>query len=287
MDVNHQNGTNNNLATTENKIWLPPSFINNKASVVLASKKRDIKWGFAERTVFDWAMLISQVLGAIAIPFVVTILGLYLTQQVTQQQAQASERQHQTDLQIANDQQQYDILQTYLDNISDLLLNHNLHASKPGNEVSQLARERTITVLRRLNAKNNRIVLQFLQDSHLIGSNNAVIDLSDSYLTGDDLTYVNLSGALLNNVNLKNTDLSGTYLTDAHLNDAHLNNANLSMTHLSGADLSGADLSKANFRDADLNTALVSNEQLAQAKSLKGAIMPDGSIHPYSGVQKD
>jgi len=40
------------------------------------------------------------------------------------------------------------------------------------------------------------------------------------------------------------------------------------------ADLSGADLSAAN-----LAGAIVTDEQLAQAKSLKGATMPDGTVH--------
>jgi len=44
---------------------------------------------------------------------------------------------------------------------------------------------------------------------------------------------------------------------------------------LSGADLSDADLSRAN-----LSGATVTNEQLAGAKSLQGATMPDGSKHP-------
>ena len=49
----------------------------------------------------------------------------------------------------------------------------------------------------------------------------------------------------------------------------------LLLDNSSGADLSGADLSGANLKGAT-----VTQEQLAQAKSLKGTIMPDGTIHP-------
>lgn len=52
--------------------------------------------------------------------------------------------------------------------------------------------------------------------------------------------------------------------------------ANLSYADLSGTDFTDADLSYANLRGAIDFT----QEQLAQAKSLKGAIMPDGSVHP-------
>ena len=46
------------------------------------------------------------------------------------------------------------------------------------------------------------------------------------------------------------------------------------MTDLSGAKLDGACLGKAN-----LYQATVTQEQLAQARSLDGATMPDGKVH--------
>ena len=46
------------------------------------------------------------------------------------------------------------------------------------------------------------------------------------------------------------------------------------ITILNEADLRGADLSEAN-----LSAAIVTTKQLEKAKSLKGATMPDGSIH--------
>jgi uncharacterized protein YjbI with pentapeptide repeats len=45
---------------------------------------------------------------------------------------------------------------------------------------------------------------------------------------------------------------------------------------LQGANLVGTDLEKANLFDAKISR----QEQLEKAKSLKGAIMPDRSIHP-------
>ena len=49
--------------------------------------------------------------------------------------------------------------------------------------------------------------------------------------------------------------------------------------NLQGANLSGVDLVDADLSDADLRGANVTNQQLAVAHSLKGAIMPDGTIH--------
>jgi len=51
--------------------------------------------------------------------------------------------------------------------------------------------------------------------------------------------------------------------------------------HLSGADwLVEADLDGANLDGANLFGAKFTTKQLDSAKSLKGATMPDGSIHP-------
>ncbi len=292
MDENHQNATNNNPVTTENKIWLPPSFTNGKAPVTLAPKKRGIKLGFANRTVFDWIMLVSQVLAAIVTPFVVTMLGLYATQQITQQQTQLSERQHQVDLQIAEDQQRATILQTYIDNIQDLLLNHNLlkssslDPSNPYYDVSTLARARTLTALQGLDPERKVRLLTFLYESKLIGFEEEInsktfklyppiinlsevdlsdTDFSDHHLFCPNLSGVNLQGTTLSGTNLycaqlvraelSITDLSGANFTLASLTSADLYDANLSGSHLIYADLSGAELSHAYIIDADLSGA--------------------------------
>jgi uncharacterized protein YjbI with pentapeptide repeats len=64
------------------------------------------------------------------------------------------------------------------------------------------------------------------------------------------------------------------YFTDWDLSEEDLSGVNLSGAKLYGADLTGADL-----READLERATVTDGQLAQAASLKGATMPDGTVH--------
>src|SRR5712691_10692257 len=82
---------------------------------------------------------------------------------------------------------------------------------------------------------------------------------------------IDLSGAKLSpylglfRYNLNKADLCRADLTDAELGNGNLSGANLTNANLSGAYLSGA---------------MIAKEQLEQAKSLKGATMPDGSIHP-------
>jgi uncharacterized protein YjbI with pentapeptide repeats len=87
-------------------------------------------------------------------------------------------------------------------------------------------------------------------------------------------------------VSLQDADLHGTSLTadDLHgatLSLADLHGAILLGTDLSGADLFGADLSDAFLFDADLSDADLieahgwTEDQLSEAKSLKGATMPN------------
>jgi hypothetical protein len=288
MDENHQDKAESKLIATEDKLSIPSLPPKDQEKLDHSRKmqgKESNKWtGFSGKTAWDWLSLLLQMLGVIAIPLAIVIGTIYFSTQ-----------QNQTSMQIAEDQQREAILQTYLDRMSDLLLNHNLRKSNPRDEVSQIAREQTLTTLRRLGGPRNGIVLQFLQDAHLIGAKNAVIDLSGATLSDDDLSGTNLSGVTLSSANLSSADLSSTHLRGADLSGADLSGADLSGASLSSADLSGADLSGASLSSADLSGAnlsgadlsganlsgaIVDKEQLATVTSLKGATMPDGSTHP-------
>ena len=115
MNENHQDTANHNSVTTETKLWLPPSYTNGKAPITPVSlnpKKRGVNWGFADKSFWEWILLLGTLLaalGAIAIPFVVTIIGLNFTQQQAQLSNATNIQQHQTDLQIAKDNHQNDL----------------------------------------------------------------------------------------------------------------------------------------------------------------------------------
>ena len=71
----------------------------------------------------------------------------------------------------------------------------------------------------------------------------------------------------------------GASLQEACLWYADFREANLRSACLQGADLEQADLIGADLTGANLDGTLVTNEQLVQAKSLRGATMPDGTKH--------
>jgi Pentapeptide repeats (8 copies) len=145
--------------------------------------------------------------------------------------------------------------------MSQLLLDKDrpLHKAQPGDNLSAVARARTLTVLTRLDGNRKRSVVDFLYESRLIRKN--CKDLGDWPLK---------------QANLIEADLVKAHLRGADLRHARLRKANLSEADLLEADLSGADLSNANLQGA----TGVTSQGLERAYSLEGTIMPDGSKHP-------
>jgi uncharacterized protein YjbI with pentapeptide repeats len=266
--------------------------------------QKDSRWGFRGMTVRNWLELL-------VVPLV--LLGIGLLFQI--QQSEVEQRRLEAAQHIEEQRAQDEALQTYLEQMGQMLLDKDrpLRQSKEGDEVQLLARARTVTILRRLDSARNRDILQFLREARLVPSNRYDIQEHIVRLDNSNLSEANLKGANLDSFSLQGTDLSGADLRDAYLawsflHNAKLNGANLRGANLHGdpdqsgddADLSDADLSDANLREADLSydnlssanlqganltdavlrganlsNAKVTSEQLAEAKSLEGATMPD------------
>jgi hypothetical protein len=156
---------------------------------------------------------------------------------------------------VPDQQLQDEALQTYLDQMSTLLIDKDLGDAEGNRAVRTLARARTLTVLERLDPTHKRQVMQFLVDASLVQSGpgtEPVMSLLGADPSGVDLTY-SAPGDAQPYAAVPVLDLSSADLTYA--------------------DLSDANLSGANLRHATGKTA----EQLGgQAGSLEGAIMPDG-----------
>src|SRR2546430_13502276 len=102
------------------------------------------------KTLWDWLNL----LGVLAIPAVVGLgAAWYTTQQGKVSDRENTDNQHET------------ALQTYIDKMSELLLHEKLRDSAEEDEVRNVARVRTLTVLLRLDANRKSNVLQFLYES--------------------------------------------------------------------------------------------------------------------------
>jgi uncharacterized protein YjbI with pentapeptide repeats len=267
--------------------------------------KRRITWprwtGFRGMTVRDWLQLLI-------VPFALVVIGFLFTMQQDARQQQIEDRRAQQAQEIENrraeaerdlaeQRAQDEALQAYLDQMNNLLLEHNLRNSKEDSGVRTLARARTLTVLGRLDPSRKTAIMQFLVEARLVqgggGGRGPIIPLADANLSGVDLNFASLRHADLSHADLSHAfSLSGerclaylrcTNLIGANLSHADLNHAVLNNVVLSNADLSDANLHRTGLRGAYLSGAIlvraigITNEELEhQAKSLEGATMPNG-----------
>jgi hypothetical protein len=252
------------------------------------------------RTVWEWLTILT-------ISTVIAGAALWFSTHRAAQQREIQVRQANDaqDLQIqqANDE----ALQSYLDQMSTLLIEHDLRTSLEGSEARTLARSRTLTILSRLDPPRRSRVLQFLLEAELVqrieqtapaidlsGANlssldvptkNPVIDLSGANLSGvfvpadTNLSFADLSGADLSEADLSTANISTAYLTATNLHNANLSRATLSYSDLTLADLRGADLrdvdlTLANLQDADLTNADLTGADLwrADLSDAKGGV---------------
>jgi Pentapeptide repeats (8 copies) len=203
-------------------------------------------------TLRDWLPILISLL----IPCIVAYFGW----QVSWRLGKLEDQRAQAERKLAEQRAQDEALQAYLDQMGNLLLEKDLRDSDKDSEVRTLARARTLTVLRRLDASRKGEIMQFLLEAHLVrrvGEKTPVIELDRADLSDVDLNEVDMSGAHLSEANLTNTDLRRT-----DLSGAYLRHANLSFSDLSDADLSGAKG--------------VRKYQLDRVEDLTEATMPNG-----------
>jgi uncharacterized protein YjbI with pentapeptide repeats len=258
------------------------------------------------KTLWDWMELLI-------IPIVLGFGALWFNRSERKNDRKIAEERNKNEQEIAADRMREAALQTYIDRMTELLLEKDLRNSKPEDEVRDVARTRTLTTLRILDPVRKGLLVRFLTEAELIRKDSPVInlsgaDLNNIRLSGADLKEVNLSQAFLakaymDETRLSNANLSGAQLIGAHLyfdrlDKADLSRANLSEADLGRADLHGADLSGAYLIEADLREAFLGEANLAGAvlirADLRGAdleganldqtefhrtIMPDGKIH--------
>jgi hypothetical protein len=245
---------------------------------------------------------------------------------ITGAQGQARRRSQQARLEreIALERDHESAYQEYLGRIADLI-EGGLGESQPDNEERRTAWTWTLAVLRQLDGRRKGLLLQFLHKAGLIGGweaeggagKQAVVPLNGANLRGADLCGANLIGSNLSGANLERSKLGGAFLRGADLSGANLRGANLHGAELTGAKLCGANLSNAfltranliradlsqaklqqaylrganlsdaNLRQADLEGASVMPQQLAQARRLDNAILPNGTKHTNPETERE
>jgi hypothetical protein len=248
---------------------------------------------------WTWTEIIWRWLELLIIPVVLAAGAFWFNTKARNSEQEIARREIENDRRIAEDRVQEEALQRYLDRMQELIFDRGLRRSEEDAEIRSLARARTLTVLRSLDGNRKGQVLRFLYEAELIGKlvtevdrgtypTDPIIhlntaDLGCANLSGANLSRVRLGGASLTEVNLSNANLSGAWLAHADLWSSNLNRANLIGADLRKAELPSVDLKDALLHGADFRgTTLIglqnwTPQQLAQARSLVGAFMPDGT----------
>jgi hypothetical protein len=134
---------------------------------------------------WDWL----QLLGVLAIPVVVGFGAIWFTTR----QGKIADAEN-------KDNQRETALQAYIDKMSELLLEKKLRDSVEDDEVRNIARVRTITILFQLDARRIGYVFAFLSESGLMSTkpNESIVSLKDA-----DLRNINFSQAALFGADLR------------------------------------------------------------------------------------
>jgi hypothetical protein len=183
------------------------------------------------KTLWDWLHL-TAVLG---VPLTLANLG-YLVKLVEQEQAENT--------------LQEEVLQHYLDRVSNLMIEKNLLAiaakDAPTTEEKELLdvsvdiiRALTLSTLRRLSdGVRKASVVRLLIEADII--KRLEVSLANTDLKGADLIGADLDGAILHGAILNDAPLIFANLIDANLCGARFKNTNLYGARLKGANLYGA-----------------------------------------------
>lgn len=248
--------------------------------------------GFRGKIVWEWLQLLG-------VPLTLAVLGYFL-----QQQEQRRSR----------DEAKDEILDVYFDRLSALLVDQNLlaistklYTNDKDNQDSQydgdlfpeekelivkdgdalrsqivspeqqelfdsaidVVRARTLSILRRFQGDYERktSVIQFLIEAEVISKarlNLSYSDLSEAILAGGRLEGAILTGANLTGTNLEQARLEGANLTGANLTGAILTGARLERANLSRVYLEGGYFTRVYIAGAYLEGAYLTSGQLTR-----------------------
>src|SRR5829696_2932498 len=166
----------------------------------------------------------AQPQNATLVAALIALLGILATQIVNTWLSFAEHRAGARNLRVLEDRRaQAASLQSYLELMGDLLLNH------------QLGTDNLIVERRIHNAKDESENARVVAQAHTL----AVLEGMDSITKMYLLQFLYYSGLI-------HKDKSAISLTGANLSRAYLHEANLRDANLRGADLRGADLTRAN-----------------------------------------
>lgn len=236
------------------------------------------------KTLWDWLQLLL-------VPVVLAIVAFSFNA------GQASMNQ-----QLEQQSMQEQVVDTYLDQMSNLLLQYHLHDSQLGDPIRAIAQAITLTALDRLDSEHKNIIILFLYRADLLkyhyykhgekecidsslhnkfSNEQPIITLSQGNIEGVTINNLKLSCIDLHNMNLEGSNFSTSLLDRADLGLSLAMNADFSHASMKAANLYYLDLSDANLQGALLQYANMKGICLSHAR-LDGADLQHADLRVYT-----
>lgn len=147
-----------------------------------------LRW---EKTLWDWLQLL-------VVPVAVAVGTFALNQAAKKREEESQQEQREREQSIEEQSRKNDLeieerraheaaLNTYLDQMGQMLLAEGLRSSEEDADLRVLARARTLTTLGRIGPAHKGSILRFLQEASLINKKKPVIRLFSADLSGADL----------------------------------------------------------------------------------------------------
>jgi uncharacterized protein YjbI with pentapeptide repeats len=236
-------------------------------SLVVAAYLRRWTWtGFVEpaakrpprKTLWDW-------LNLLIVPVVLAGVGLWFSDKQDQRDQDRQAAAARAQAARAKDDEREAVLRTYLQDMSSLLREDNLAASKPGSAPVVTARTLTLTVLRRLDGERRSVVVHFLDEAHVATPPKPKISLYRA-----DLRDLRLRGQRIADLDFSGADLRRAEFRDASILSVLFNSADLRGADFRDSDLGGVDFSYTDLRHVDFRNAAVREEARFRSSCLTG-----------------
>jgi hypothetical protein len=202
------------------------------------------------KTLWDWLQLLI-------VPAILVGVTFAWSASQTRSDNRREDRRIAADRAAAEEAHQDATLQSYLDQMSGLMLREKLLTSTETSPVRAVAHTVTLTARRRLDGDRKGEVVQFLYEANLLqrrGSRPGILFDAD-----------------LDRVNLENTGLSvtsGGEDIETRAVGPNLSGATLFAADFQSADLTGADLSRADLTGANLRQTFLEDANLKGAQGL-------------------
>lgn len=202
--------------------------------------------GFNGKTLWDWMELAL-------IPVILFFLANYYSRM---QRLEAQRVQH--------EEEQFNVLQTYIDKLQQFVIENKLTEHKQGEPIVNFARTITLSTLSRLDVDRKQKVIILLNTLELIQARkdgNVIISLFNADMRG-------LAGARY--------DFTGSDLGMSNLTEADIAGSSFAGADLWGADITDAAFYYCDFRATRLQVVSLKGVNFYQCDFDENTIMPNG-----------